>query len=113
MRNLILVFVTLVFVHASASGIPAFAKEAPDAKKPEESRYVKNEIMVEFQDGVTEQQVARIIGENGCEITSFIKQLNIYRLKIPKDKLVPAMVNVFKKDTRVKWVEPVYVPELM
>lgn len=76
------------------------------AEKPEQ-KYAEGEILVKFKPEVSPEEIAKIIKEEyQCEVLDVIKGLDVYRLKVPRGKKVPEMVELLNKDGRVKYAEP-------
>jgi len=76
-------------------------------EEAQEPRYVEGEVLVKFKPEIGLEEIEKIIKEEyRCEILDVIKGLEVYRLKIPKDKTVPEMVELLSKDQRVKYAEP-------
>lgn len=121
MRQLFLLLVIVGFVFSFISCGRAKSETKPQAKseiqlatveeeemaeKPAQ-RYVEGEILVKFKPEVDVDEIARIIKEEyQCEVLDVIKGLDVYRLKVPRGKKVPEMVELLNKDARVKYAEP-------
>ncbi len=121
MRQLFLLLVIVGFVFSFVSCGKAKSETKPQAKseiqlatveegemaeKPEQ-KYVEGEILVKFKPEVSPEEIAKIIKEEyQCEVLDVIKELDVYRLKVPRGKKVPEMVELFSRDERVKYAEP-------
>ncbi|MCM8783205.1 MAG: hypothetical protein NC818_00275 [Candidatus Omnitrophica bacterium] len=90
----------------------AMVEEGEMAQKPE-LKYVEGELLVKFKPEVSAEEIITILkDEYQCEIIDIIKGLDVYRIKMPKGKTVPEMVELLSKDERVKYAEPNYIYRL-
>ncbi|MGE4357240.1 MAG: hypothetical protein AB7E08_01640 [Candidatus Omnitrophota bacterium] len=90
----------------------AMVEEGEMVQKPE-PKYVEGEVLLKFKPEISAEEIVSIIKEEyQCEIIDIIKELDVYRIKIPKGKTVPEMVEILSKDERVKYAEPNYIYRL-
>jgi len=92
----------------------AMVEEGEMAEKEKtEQKYVEGELLVKFKPEINAEERVKILTEEyGCEILDVIKGLDVYRIKIPKEKTVPEMVEILSKDERIKYAEPNYIYRL-
>ena len=76
--------------------------------------YKENEIIIKYKSTVSIQSAKSIEKNNSLSKMSQMKnRRDIALYKIPKDKTVPQMVDKFKKQENVEWVEPNYIYKAM
>ncbi|NOZ26246.1 MAG: S8 family serine peptidase [Nitrospirae bacterium] len=71
--------------------------------------YVKDEIVVKFKSGVSEEAIARINQRHGTSVFYVSKQGKFRRLKVPAGKTVEELVDTYSKDPNVEYAEPNYI----
>ncbi len=69
-------------------------------------RFVPGEIIVMFKDGVDEAAIARLNSDLGTSVLYTSPYLGFERIRIPADKTVPEMVEIYSQDPRVEYAEP-------
>ncbi len=82
-----------------------FATAIPE-KTPQ---YVTGEILVKFKDVVTNKQIDSINSTYGTSVIYTSPYAGFKRIKIPDDKTVPEMVELYGKDSLVEYAEPNYI----
>ncbi|MBN2120573.1 MAG: S8 family serine peptidase [Candidatus Omnitrophica bacterium] len=88
-----------------------FAQAEPENSGKLNENYVPAEILVRFQPEVTSGQAESIIEDYGCRVLKAIKPIKVYHLSIPEGIQVQEMVDILKKDSRVKYAEPNHILE--
>jgi len=73
------------------------------------TQYVAEEILVKFKDVVTNKQIGSINSTYGTSVIYTSPFAAFKRIKIPFDKTVPEMVELYGKDPLVEYAEPNYV----
>lgn len=73
------------------------------------SQYVVGEILVKFKDVVTNKQIDSINSTYGTSVVYTSPYAGFKRIKIPFDKTVPEMVELYGKDPLVEYAEPNYL----
>jgi len=76
-----------------------------------QQRHTAGEILVRYAPGVSASEIAEINRSRGARILEVIPELGIYRLAIPGNATVGAMVAEFSHDPRCEDVEPNYIGE--
>jgi thermitase len=71
--------------------------------------YAPNEILVKFKIGVNRAQKEAFFQNLKTPEIKKIEKLNVHRLEIPSGKTVPEMIEKFRKNPLVEYVEPNYV----
>ncbi|KKK73160.1 hypothetical protein LCGC14_2896610, partial [marine sediment metagenome] len=82
-----------------------FAAPTPE-KTPE---YVSGEILVKFKDAATENQIVSINSAYDTSVLYTSPYAGFKRIKIPADKTVPEMVELYGKNSLVEYAEPNYI----
>ena len=77
---------------------------------PQDSpQYVAGEILVKFRDVVTNKQVYSINSAYGGSVIYTSPYAGFKRIRIPSEKTVPEMVELYRKDPSVEYAEPNYI----
>ena len=71
--------------------------------------YVPGEIIVKFRKGLSKAAAASMISKHGAVTLRASRRGGFKRLKIPKGKKVSELVQIYRKDPRVEYVEPNYI----
>lgn len=82
-----------------------FATVTPE-KTPQ---YVAGEILVKFRDVVTNKQIDSINSTYGTSVIYTSPYAGFKRIKIPFNRTVPEMVELYGKDPLVEYAEPNYI----
>lgn len=69
-------------------------------------RFVPGEIIVMFKKGVNEKTISRLNSQLGTTILSTNPYLGFRRIRIPGDKTIEEMVELYNRDTHVQYAEP-------
>jgi len=93
------------------STTPVFASVEPkDVKKESKTaKYVSNEILVKFKPNVSDEKINSITRADDAEVEEEVSEVDVHRIKIPKEKSVKEMVNEYENDPRVEFAEPNYI----
>jgi len=86
--------------------------EGSKPKAEEEKKWVEGEILVKFKPDATDSIIDAINTSFGVSILSKSEYTETYRIKIPEDKLVEEMVEVYKKNAYVEFAEPNRIVEI-
>lgn len=78
---------------------------APSARE----EYVKDEIIVKFKEGVTQERIKEINTSLGCEIIRSIGPTKTFLIKIKIGEDVKEVVDKFKLFDEVEYAEPNYI----
>lgn len=81
----------------SASSTPGIGQSAP------------SEILVKFNDDVSEAEIGEINRAHGAIILEHIKEIGVYRLQIPPDQNIQEEIRLYDEDPRTEYAEPNYV----
>lgn len=71
--------------------------------------YVPGEIVVKFNPGVSEQQIAAINARHGAAVISTSRFAGFKRLKVPKGKTVSEMTAIYSRNPNVEYAEPNFI----
>ncbi len=71
--------------------------------------YVTGEILVKFKDVVTNKQVDSVNSTYGGSVIYTSPYAGFKRIRIPSEKTVPEMVELYGKDPLVEYAEPNYI----
>jgi thermitase len=71
--------------------------------------FIAGEILVKYAPGVSKNEIAELNASNGNQILQMIPELGIYRLSIPANKTVSAMINGLMRNPRFEFAEPNYI----
>lgn len=72
-------------------------------------QYMAGEILVKFRDVVTNKQIDSINSTYGTSVVYTSPYAGFKRIKIPFDRTVPEMVELYGKDPLVEYAEPNYI----
>jgi subtilisin family serine protease len=86
-------------------GMQLLAPSPVQAQQP----FVDGEILVKFAPGVSKNEIAELNASHGTHILETIPELGIYRLSIPANQAVSAVVDGYRRSPRSKYAEPNYV----
>lgn len=70
---------------------------------------VPGEIIVKFKAGVGNNEVSKIHARHGVSVIHKSNLAGFHRLRIPKGKTVSEMIEMYKKNPNVEYVEPNYI----
>lgn len=73
------------------------------------SQYAAGEILVKFKDVVTSKQIGSINSTYGTSVMYSSPYTGFKRIKIPPDKTVPEMVELYRENILVEYAEPNYI----
>ncbi len=73
------------------------------------SQYAAGEILVKFKDVVTSKQIGSINSTYGTSVMYSSPYAGFKRIKIPPDKTVPEMVELYRENILVEYAEPNYI----
>ena len=73
--------------------------------KPQANRE-PGRIMVQFEDGVSEERARQIVQDEGCEVVSHLENLDIYVVFVPAEVGVAKAVEGFAARPEVRYAEP-------
>ncbi len=71
--------------------------------------FVKDEIVVKFKPGVSEETIERINRSHGTSVFYVSKQGKFSRLKVPAGKSVEELVEIYNNNPYVEYAEPNYI----
>ncbi|MBI4826892.1 MAG: hypothetical protein HY807_10820 [Nitrospirae bacterium] len=74
----------------------------------EEKQYIKDELLVRFQDDVSKEAAEEIISKQGASVINIMKGLNIYHIKLRPGQTVEEAINEFSSYPEVVYAEPNY-----
>ena len=72
-------------------------------------KWVPNEILVKFKNGVSKENISKLNKKNGTEILSKSKYGKFARIKVPVGKTVSSMVKIYSQNKNVIYAEPNYL----
>ena len=79
-------------------------------KTPEKAlQYAAGEILVKFKDIASKNQIGSINSTYGASVIYTSSYAGFKRIKIPLDRTVPEMVELYGKDPLVEYAEPNYI----
>lgn len=70
------------------------------------AEYVPGQMLVKFKVGVSSTQIDSLNELHGVTIIRKLERLDVLLLKIPEDRTVPQMVEVYQKNPNVEYAEP-------
>jgi len=73
-----------------------------------EKQYAEGELMVKFKEGVSEETAKEIILQKGAEVIKFIKEINLYHLRLRAEQSVEEAIKEFSLIPEVFYAEPNY-----
>ncbi len=100
-----IIFLVLVFVQAGQAQEQLFEKGVVKIGQG----YVPDEIIVKFKSGVKEELINNLNLRHGVSAFFTSRFANFKRLRIPRNKTVSEMVEIYKRDPNVKYAEPNYI----
>ncbi len=98
-----------VFTQNKISGNQIFEKDLPRVGR----RYVPGEIIVKFQANVTQDDINVLNSAHGVSAIYTSPSAGFSRLRIPSDKTVPEMVEIYHKNANVEYAEANYIAYAM
>jgi len=82
----------------------------PERRGPlEELRYMPGEVLVRFQEEVTNEEKTALIEKWDFEVIEKVILTDIYRLKLPAGVTVSEAVERIKQQEKVKYAQPNYI----
>jgi len=78
-------------------------------------RYVKDELLIKFHMGVTEEEIEAIVREYGLERipNQTLAKIGYVKVRVTRDKDVIEITKAIRKDYRVKVPEPNYIANIL
>ncbi len=71
-----------------------------------EKYYYDSELMIRFNDNISENAAEEIISQNGATVLNAIEKLNIYHVKLKKKQDVEDAMELFSSFPEVRYAEP-------
>ena len=71
--------------------------------------YIENEILVKFKSGIPKKAIKAMNGFAMAVVKEIGKKIPFHRLRIPKNRTVEEMVEIYSKNPIVEWAEPNYI----
>ncbi len=102
---LILVLLSALFSVALAEDF----KIGQPCGTPSADEYVPGEIIVKFKDGGIRQSQNQALADLGTSVISTIEQIGVHQLRIPADRSVEEMVDLYRARPDVEYAEPNYI----
>ncbi|HEY9765882.1 MAG TPA: hypothetical protein V6C82_05935 [Chroococcales cyanobacterium] len=103
MKNL---FVLLAMCLGSIFPFGGEAVVRPSPSPSIRSNFLEGEILVKFKEGVSPETILVILKKQGVKVLGFIEGLGIYRLGLPEETSVEAMLERFRAIPEVQYAEP-------
>jgi subtilisin family serine protease len=72
-------------------------------------KFVNDEIVIKFQDGVSNETILAFQNSLGAKLISVIPSLNIQLWKIPPTLTVEKVISTYSTDQRIQFIEPNYI----
>ena len=82
---------------------------SPDTEADE--AHVPGEVIVKFQPGLSQEEIAELVAANGASVIEYIEQLGAYRMQLSEDATVPQAIDAFTGDPRCLYAEPNHIGE--
>jgi thermitase len=74
-----------------------------------QSRVMPSEILVKFKAGVSGDEIAASHAQYRVTVIEYLEALQLYRLRIPPDRSIDDMLELYRTDDRVEYAEPNYM----
>lgn len=74
--------------------------------------YVKDVIIVKYKSSINKDKITEIDKKFKSKSEILIKELNIYKIKIPKNMKVEEAIKVYKESGFVEYAEPDYIMKI-
>ena len=75
-------------------------------------KYAPDTIIVKFKDNISKKHIKELNKLYNTVLINDIPQLNVMILNIPKNKSVEEMINIYKDNDAVEYVEPDYYVDI-
>ncbi|WP_440951900.1 S8 family serine peptidase [Methanococcoides sp. FTZ1] len=106
----VLLLITGMVIPVSAFAQPVNAQfdiyDELTVEMPDNGLYVPDEIIVKFSPGVSEEKIANINARNGATIKYASQYAGFKVLKIPKNRNVEQMAEIYSKNPNVEYAVP-------
>ena len=109
-RNLIIAlvsFLILCFAGVTFGQIELFEKWGVNTI--EGPKWMPDEIIVKFKRGISQDVIRQINQRHGTSVLSISKRGQFKRLRIPKNKTVEEMVEIYRRNLNVEYAEPNFI----
>lgn len=107
--GVILSLSVLITLSCAAIGYPQSPEFPQKQQKFRAEKYAPKEIIVKFKPGVPDPVINLIHAKHRTVIRSTNARLKFERLKIPTEKTVLEMVELYQQDPNVEYAEPNYI----
>jgi serine protease len=103
--------VTVLFIFSAVflSSSPGFAQIKHGLRTAGNPRWVPNEIVVKFKQGVSEEAIAKVNRDHGASILSVSRHGRFRRLRVPRRMSIEQMAAAYRKNPNVEYAEPNYI----
>jgi hypothetical protein len=71
-------------------------------------RFIPNELMVKFKDGVSQERIASILKDNQIDVIAEIQRGRLYHVKILDDRSVESAITHLTSHQEIEYAEPNY-----
>ncbi len=103
----LLVFITPHIVKES-SQLTKITRDKQKSFAMRENQYVEGELMIKFKDDITASRAEEIISREGASVINYLKDINVYRIKLKPDQKVDDAVKNFTSLPEILYAEPNY-----
>ncbi len=103
----LLVFLTPYIVKES-SELSEITLEKQKLFAVSEKQYIEGELMVKFKPGIPEETATEIISRKGASIIKYIKEINVYHIKLSDKQDVEDAIMEFSPVSEILYTEPNY-----
>jgi hypothetical protein len=71
-------------------------------------RFIQNELLVKFRDGVSQERIASILKDNQIDVIAEIQHGRLYHVKIFDDRSVESVITHLTSYQEIEYAEPNY-----
>ncbi|HSA86027.1 MAG TPA: hypothetical protein VLE46_07585 [Nitrospira sp.] len=71
-------------------------------------RFIPNELLVKFRDGVSQERIASILKDNQIDVIAEIQHGRLYHVKILDDRSVESAITHLTSYQEIEYAEPNY-----
>ncbi|MHC4335416.1 MAG: S8 family serine peptidase, partial [Planctomycetota bacterium] len=107
--NLALVLVGLLVLSLTAVGSSQELRVKDGVRTIEGPKWAPGEIVVKFKRGVSEDAIREINERHGSSVLSISKRGKFRRLRIPPNKTVEEMVQIYSRNPNVEYAEQNFI----
>lgn len=109
MYKKIIILILIMFFNCRVYGGSIKTAKFYSKALKKEVEVAEGEMLVKFKSGVNRNKVSALAVSRKCSVLKELKMPGIYKIKVPQDKTIEEMIEIYKADPEVEYAEPNYI----